>query len=163
MALRLASRSAAVARSLVPRASVPVKIFKTFSVQDRSFQSSKPAFAKEYTGVGLETDPTRGVRIDLEAYMSFPGKPRSSEYDNVLEQDPLGDKEGSGGNDDIFGEWGLDRDAPHISTEKALLMFTIAMSCLGGFYTMTKSYAAGIVNPAAPREGLWNMDNAAKH
>jgi hypothetical protein len=46
MAFRLAPRSAAIARALVPRASAPVRSFKKFSMQDRSFQTCKPAFAK---------------------------------------------------------------------------------------------------------------------
>ena len=33
------------------------------------------------------------------------GKPRSSEYDNELEQDPRGHEHGSGSNDDMWGEW----------------------------------------------------------
>ncbi len=46
MALRLVPRSAAFARALMPRASLPVKMFKKLTVQDRSFQTCKPAFAK---------------------------------------------------------------------------------------------------------------------
>jgi hypothetical protein len=50
------------------------------------------------------------------------GKPRSSEYDNELEQDPRGHEHGSGSNDDMWGEWCAlvarfmippERDAPH--------------------------------------------------
>ena len=36
---------------------------------------------------------------------SVKGDLRSSEFKNVLEQDPLGGKHGTGGNDDIWGEW----------------------------------------------------------
>jgi len=55
----------------------------------------------------LEADPTRGVRIKKEAFHAVAGVPRSSEYESVLEQDPFGDTHETGGNDDIWGEWGL--------------------------------------------------------
>ena len=60
----------------------------------------------EFIGEGLEADPTRGVRIKPSAFHAVPGVPRSSEYDSVLEQDPFGDTHETGGNDDIWGEWG---------------------------------------------------------
>ena len=61
----------------------------------------------EFIGEGLEADPTRGVRIKKEAFAAVAGVPRSSEYESVLEQDPFGDTHETGGNDDIWGEWGL--------------------------------------------------------
>ena len=88
----------------------------------------------EYIGEGLEADPTRGVRIKPEAFHAVPGVPRSSEYESVLEQDPFGDTHETGGNDDIWGEWGLDKDMPSLSTLNALGMFTVGMTSLYLFY-----------------------------
>lgn len=78
----------------------------------------------------MEADPTRGVRIKPEAFHAVPGVPRSSEYESVLEQDPLGDQHETGGNDDIWGEWGLDKDAPFLSTLQALGMFSVGMTSI---------------------------------
>ena len=88
----------------------------------------------EYIGEGLEADPTRGVRINPEAFHAVPGVPRSSEFESVLEQDPFGDTHETGGNDDIWGEWGLDKDMPSLSTLGALGMWTVGMTGLYVFY-----------------------------
>ena len=47
------------------------------------------------------------MRIKKEAFEAVTGVPRSDEYESVLEQDPFGDTHETGGNDDIWGEWGL--------------------------------------------------------
>ena len=39
------------------------------------------------------------------AMQSVTGTPRGPEYSSVLEQDPYGEKHGTGSNDDIWGEW----------------------------------------------------------
>ena len=110
----------------------------------------------EFIGEGLEADPTRGVRIKPSAFHAVPGVPRSSEYDSVLEQDPFGDTHETGGNDDIWGEWGLDRDAPFLSTFQAMGMLATG---LGALYVTYKTAVANSPKPvAAPREGLWEQD-----
>jgi hypothetical protein len=121
----------------------------------RAFHVSRPVFAKEFVGEGLESDPTRGVRIKLDAFKGVQGVPRSSEYDSVLEQDPLGDKHETGGNDDIWGEWGLDKDMPSLSTLQALGMWTVGMTSLYLFYKTALANSPKQV--AAPREGVWSQ------
>ena len=94
----------------------------------------KHSIHPEYIGEGLESDPTRGVRIKLDAFHAVKGVPRSSEYESVLEQDPFGDTHETGGNDDVFGEWGLDKDAPFLSTLEAAGMLAVGMSSIYVFY-----------------------------
>lgn len=74
------------------------------------------------------------MRIKPEAFHAVPGVPRSSEYESVLEQDPFGDTHETGGNDDIWGEWGLDKDAPFLSTLQALGLWSVGMTSLYVFY-----------------------------
>ena len=81
------------------------------------------------------------MRIKPEAFHAVPGVPRSSEYESVLEQDPFGDTHETGGNDDIWGEWGLDKDAPFLSTLQALGLWSVGMTSLYVFYkTAWKSF-----------------------
>mmetsp|Transcript_15078 Transcript_15078/g.41175 ORF Transcript_15078/g.41175 Transcript_15078/m.41175 type:complete len:159 (-) Transcript_15078:112-588(-) len=158
----MAARVSRVLRATAARTVVQNASLNSAMIQVRNISTSRPVFAKEFVGEGLETDPFRGVRINQEKFNALKGVPRSPEYSNALEQDPFGHIEGSGANDDIFGEWGLDRDAPHISTGQAGFMFVVAISGLCCFYTVAKTYSAGIVSPVAPREGLWTVE-AAKH
>ena len=76
----------------------------------------------------------------------MPGVPRSSEYESVLEQDPFGDKHETGGNDDIWGEWGLDKDAPFLSTLQALGLWGVGMTCL---FVTYKTALANAPKPVA--------------
>eukprot|EP00293_Proteomonas_sulcata_P010963 CAMPEP_0184310526 /NCGR_PEP_ID=MMETSP1049-20130417/31106_1 /TAXON_ID=77928 /ORGANISM="Proteomonas sulcata, Strain CCMP704" /LENGTH=160 /DNA_ID=CAMNT_0026624807 /DNA_START=1 /DNA_END=483 /DNA_ORIENTATION=+ len=125
--------------------------------QTRSFQTTQPLAAKEYIGEGLNPDPTRGVRINHEAFYSYPGVLRSSEYEYVLEQDPLGEKWETGGNDDIWGEWGLNKDAKLYSTNQCATMFGIAITGLYCFYSYVKASTVNLKHVAAPREGVWSQ------
>ena len=43
-----------------------------------------------------------------------------AQYDSVMESDPYKHIEGSGPSDEIWGEWGLDRDLPDMPERDAL-------------------------------------------
>eukprot|EP00290_Baffinella_frigidus_P008417 CAMPEP_0180138124 /NCGR_PEP_ID=MMETSP0986-20121125/12674_1 /TAXON_ID=697907 /ORGANISM="non described non described, Strain CCMP2293" /LENGTH=157 /DNA_ID=CAMNT_0022079823 /DNA_START=47 /DNA_END=520 /DNA_ORIENTATION=- len=145
-------RAAVAARGAAP---AHLQVAQLAPAGARTFRSSPSLAAKEMIGPGLESDPMRGVRIKKSVYDSLAGTPRSWEYDNVLEQDPMWDVKGSGGNDDIFGEWGLNRDAPHIPTSHCVMMLTMALTGVYCVFRLAKAYPYQQV--AAPREGLWNQ------
>ncbi|EKX38833.1 hypothetical protein GUITHDRAFT_154635 [Guillardia theta CCMP2712] len=121
----------------------------------RYFRTSLPVKANDTIGQVLEPDSSRGVRINPEAYEAVKGTPRSSEYDSINEQDPLGHQYGTGGNDDIFGEWGLDKD-DFWPAGRCLAMTVGGLSLFGVFWQYLKS--TNIQPVAAPREGVWSME-----
>mmetsp|Transcript_38729 Transcript_38729/g.91398 ORF Transcript_38729/g.91398 Transcript_38729/m.91398 type:complete len:199 (+) Transcript_38729:31-627(+) len=130
----------------------------------RLFHASSATAAGDIVSEGLESDPVRGVRLDQKTYPNFP-KPEvdsslnGSEYENVLERDPdwNGNKEGdfTGPNDEVWGEWGLDREAPWMSTQEALLSTVLALS---GFYWFFNYILTPFTSPLGKREGIWTLE-----
>eukprot|EP00960_Hanusia_phi_P077822 768745-Hanusia_phi.AAC.4 len=119
------------------------------------FTESKVIHAADLIGEVLEPDANRGVRINREAYQAVKGTPRSSEYSSINEQDPLGDQYGTGGNDDIFGEWGLDQDN-FWPLGKCIAYVAVGLGSFGVFFQYLKY--RGVKPVAAPREGVWSME-----
>merc|ERR1712072_1394531 len=109
----------------------------------------------------LEADPVRGVRIKPDVIpennppLRTPGTwTAQGEFDSAAEEDPFptgfaGSGAGSGPSDDVYGEWGLDREIPWFNRWEALGMWLGGFALFGVIGSLALSHGAS--SPAAPR------------